>query len=182
MGIRVNDVITEAIKMVKAELKEYRATHDFCNPRNNGDLTPYQCSAKIAALTDLRKKLRKAKLIMLVMLALTSYASAAGVTATAKPTPEVTVVYGGQGIPSHEPEDSMSPCEKQMAAILKEMKRQSKPVEKKVYEYVLVAHQNETEVTREVNIYLHDGRWELFGSPTGDGKGYFGQALIRVKP
>lgn len=55
----VFDVVNAQIKLVKKELADYRAKHDFCNPANNGNLTPYQCSAKVTALNDLKKALRK---------------------------------------------------------------------------------------------------------------------------
>lgn len=81
------------------------------------------------------------------------------------------------------PQPEMSACEKQMLAILKELrKKPAEKPEKKIYEYVAVASSNERAMAEKVNVYLRDGRWELYGSPAGDGKGYWLQSLIRVKP
>ncbi len=50
---------------------------------------------------------------------------------------------------------------------------------KKITRYKLIASQSQDVVSENVNGFLADG-WELFGGPCGDGKGYFGQAIIKI--
>ncbi len=55
----VFNVINEEIKAVKKEKKEYFAKTHWTQT-GNGDLTPHQCFAKLEALNNLKKALRKA--------------------------------------------------------------------------------------------------------------------------